>query len=176
MKVRRIVTGHDAAGKAVFLSDGDVPRAVSFKSIPSHAFAYVWETKPDVSLPYLGGDTTKVSASLVPVPGGTSMMLVTFPPDSVMMAMDPNVAGPELGAALPGLIECFEPTSPGMHTTNTVDYGILLDGEVWLELDNGVQKQVCKGDIVIQNGTRHAWRNKTESPATMAFFFVGARR
>jgi quercetin dioxygenase-like cupin family protein len=78
-----------------------------------------------------------------------------------------------LSAALPGLIESFEPDHPGMHTTATIDYGIILEGEMWLELDNGQSRLVKAGDIVIQNGTRHAWRNKSERIARALFVMIG---
>lgn len=176
MKIRRIVTGHDPQGGAVFVSDGDTPRAVAFRHIPGHAVAQVWATSPDTCLPYTGDDPTVPGGTLVPGPGGTSLLYITFPPDAAMMAMDPDLAGPELGAALPGLIERFEQDCPGMHMTDSIDYGIVLDGEIWLELDNGAVKQVRKGDVVIQNGTRHAWRNRSDKPATMLFVLVGVNR
>ncbi len=98
-----------------------------------------------------------------------------FPPDSVMQnPIDGVQAYEELGAALPGLIESFEPDNPGMHTTATIDYGIILEGEMWLELDNGQSRLVKTGDIVIQNGTRHAWRNKSEQIARAVFVMIGA--
>lgn len=178
MKIRRIVTGHDAQGNAVFVSDGDAPRAVAFKHIPGHAFAQVWSTGAGASVPNGGADPTTAGGSLVPGPAGTSLLVVTFPPDSVMMdpAFDHAAAGMELAGALPGLIESFEPECPGMHTTDSVDYGIVLDGEIWLDLDHGMEKLVRKGDIVVQNGTRHAWRNRTDKPATVAFILIGATR
>ena len=62
----------------------------------------------------------------------------------------------------------------GMHTTPTVDYAIVLDGEIWLELDEGRSTLLRRHDVVIQNGTRHAWRNKSERAATVAFVLIGA--
>lgn len=178
MKIRRIVTGHDPQGNAVFVSDTDAPRAVAFKNIPGHTFAQVWSTSAGASVPHRGADPTMAGGPVVPEAGGTSMLVVTFPPDAVMAnpAMDHAAAGAELAAALPGLIERFEPDNPGMHTTDSIDYGIVLDGEVWLELDNGAEKLVRTGDIVVQNGTRHAWRNKTDKPVTVVFILIGAAR
>ena len=69
-------------------------------------------------------------------------------------------------AVSPGLAERFEPD--GMHTTPTVDYAIVLDGEIWLELDEGRRRLLRQHDVVIQNGTRHAWRNKSDRTATLA--------
>ena len=105
-------------------------------------------------------------------------MFVTFPPNSVMMTptFDPVAAGDEYMQVQPGLAEKFEMDNPGMHTTDTVDYGVLIDGEVHLELDDGATKKLAPRDIVVQNGTRHAWRNKSTRPATMLFVLVGAKR
>jgi hypothetical protein len=123
-------------------------------------------------------DPTTVAKSWVPAAGGTNVVFVTFPPDSVMMTptFDPVAAGGEYMQVQPGLAEKFEMDNPGMHTTDTVDYGVLIDGEVHLELDDGATKKLAPRDIVVQNGTRHAWRNKSTRPATMLFVLVGAKR
>jgi quercetin dioxygenase-like cupin family protein len=67
----------------------------------------------------------------------------------------------------------MEPDNPGMHQTATVDYGIVLDGEVVLELDDGAQTVLTAGDTIVQLGSRHAWRNKSDRPATVAFVLTG---
>ena len=69
----------------------------------------------------------------------------------------------------------FEKEDPGMHKTNTVDYAVVYDGEMWLELDDGETVHLNRGDVVVQNGTRHAWRNKGNQPVTMLFFLNCAR-
>ncbi len=99
-------------------------------------------------------------------------MVVTFPPGSVFQssAFDPNKAVQEQLQATPGLTELFEPNEPGMHTTPTVDYGIVLEGEIWLELDNGKLSKLKKHDIVVQNGTRHAWRNRARLQRLLLLF------
>jgi len=68
----------------------------------------------------------------------------------------------------------MEPDAPGMHTSQTVDYGVLIRGEVWLELDDGAKRLLKPGDCVIQNGTRHAWHNTSDRESVMAFVVVGA--
>ena len=77
---------------------------------------------------------------------------------------------------MPDLARTFEPDIPGMHTTDTVDYGIVLDGEVWLELDDGEQVHLKVHDVIVQNGTRHARRNKGDKPVKIAFVTIGAKR
>lgn len=89
---------------------------------------------------------------------------------------DPMTYGAELMATLPGLVETFEPDSPGMHTTDSVDYDVVLEGEIVLELDDGQTVALKKHDVVVQHGTRHAWRNVSDGPVTMLFVLVGAKR
>jgi hypothetical protein len=178
MQVRTIVTGHAQDGKSVFVSDSAAERSVAFASVPGFETTLVWETVAGTQVPARELNPAPKATSWVPGPGGTNLMFVSFPPDSVMgsPSFDPAAAGAEYMKFLPGLAEQFEPTSPGMHTTNTVDYGVLIEGEIHLELDDGATKKLEPKDVVIQNGTRHAWRNKSDLPATMLFVLVGAQR
>lgn len=178
MSYRRIVTGHGPDGKSIFISDAAAPRSTAFKHVPGFVTTLAWETRPDTSVPAAAGDPSLDAASWVPGPGGTNLMFVTFPPDAVMMSptFNPMEAGGEYMQVLPGLAEKFEMDHPGMHTSDTVDYGVLIAGELHLELDNDATKKLSVHDVVIQNGTRHAWRNKSDKPATMLFVLVGAKR
>jgi quercetin dioxygenase-like cupin family protein len=81
----------------------------------------------------------------------------------------------ELHEKLPGLADSLEPDRPGMHTTATVDYEYIVSGRCLLELDDGVTKELGPGDTLIQNGTRHAWRNPFDEPCVIVFALVGAR-
>ncbi|EJL95223.1 cupin domain-containing protein [Pseudomonas sp. GM102] len=174
MKIRRIVTGHDEQGNSVFVSDDYAPRAQSFASIPGHGMAQLWTTPANPPLLEKEPDPTLDYASLIPPQGGTSIAMYDFPPDTVMQnPVDGVRVYEELGVALPGLFESFEADNPGMHTTPTIDYGVILEGEMWLELDNGESRLVKAGEIVIQNGTRHAWRNKSDRIARALFVMIG---
>lgn len=176
--IRRIVTSLDSAGKSVFASDAVAPRATEFQHVPGFVTSLLWETVPNVSVRAVEGDPAVDASSWAPSPGGTNLMFITFPPDAVMMSpdFDPAAAGGEYMQVLPGLAEKFEMDHPGMHTTDSVDYGVLIEGELHLELDDGATKKLAPRDVVIQNGTRHAWRNKSDKPATMLFVLVGAKR
>ena len=112
----------------------------------------------------------------MPGVGGTTLFVITFPPDSVFMRphFDPAAAGAESMTRLPGLAEKFEPENPGMHVTPTVDYDIVLEGELWLELDDGKVVHLRQGDVVVQYGARHAWRNRGDSSAKLAAVLIGA--
>jgi len=179
MKVKRVVTGRTEAGASVFVSVGDAPRTHDFEHIPGMSIAQLWATP---AIPRLdreaAADPTQNQASIVPRPGGTQLMFVEFPPDQVMMSpsFEPAAAGAEQLRVAPGLAECFEIDHPGMHTTDTVDYGIVIKGEICLELDDGRVETLKAGDVVIQNGTRHAWRNRGNANALVAFVLIGAQR
>jgi hypothetical protein len=174
LAIRRVVTGHDPASASAVVLDTAVPRSDVFRRIPGMVSRLVWASAPTPTLPFDGADPTPAVADFVPAPGATRFLIVTFPPDSVFSApdFDPAAAAAENLAISPGLAERFEPD--GMHATDTVDYGIVLDGEIWLELDEGRSTHLRRHDVVVQNGTRHAWRNKSERPATLAFVLIGA--
>jgi hypothetical protein len=172
--IRRIVTGHDGTGRAVVVADGVPPRTDVFRHIPGMVSRLVWATPAVPTLPHGGQDPTAAVTSIVPGAGESRLLIVTFPPDSVFGSpeFDPQAAQRENLAISPGLAELFEPD--GMHQTPTVDYAIVLDGEVWLELDDGCAERLVQHDVVVQNGTRHAWRNKSTRPVTLAFVLIGA--
>lgn len=174
---RRVVTGVHG-GKSVFVSDGPVPNTHAFGSIPGFMSSTCWATAAVPQLPVGEAEGVPAGTLITPPPGETRLLLVTFPPDTVMTSpdFDPVKAAQEQAHHLPGLAERFEATHPGMHTTDSVDYDIVLDGEIWLELDDGAVVHLQQGDVVVQCGTRHAWRNKGTRAATMAFVLVGARR
>ena len=77
---------------------------------------------------------------------------------------------------MPGVMEVLESDHPGMHTTETVDFDVVVFGEVVMELDDGAEVVLKAGDCVIQNGTRHAWHNRSSERAVIAFALVGAER
>ncbi len=176
MKIRRVVTGKDGTGRSVFLSDDVAPLAHEFDALPGQGFVRLWRTEPG------GAGTTEepqgLTGPILPAPDGTSFMLVSIAPDAAAMspAFDPAALGAEFATYVPDLAAAMEPDAPGMHTTDTADYVIVLDGEVWLELDDGAETRLARGDVVVQLGARHAWRNRTDRPATIAVVMVGARR
>ena len=146
--------------------------------MPGAESTLLWATAAKPSVPHTQEDAISGGTLYVPPVGETRLMFVTFPPDTVMMSpsFDPAAAGQEYMEHMPELASKFEMDNPGMHTTDTVDYGIVLEGEVWLELDDGKQVHLKANDVVVQNGTRHAWRNKSQKPVKMAFVLIGASR
>jgi quercetin dioxygenase-like cupin family protein len=139
---RRVVTGHDERGVSVFASDGPVPVV---RTAPDGAWFYeVWGT--DAMPAPIGPDEpdpTVGALSVPPAPNGTKIRINEFPPGVV---------------------------SP-MHRTQSVDYGIVLSGEMVLVLDDS-ERVLRAGDVVVQRGTDHRWENRSDQTARMAFILV----
>src|ERR1700686_5433084 len=171
---RRVVT-ENVNGKSVVQSDGPMP-AYEFRTVPGYEHTLIWvnPVTPDLSKEQR---LDRYPDSVVPGPGGTSLHFVTFPPSSVFAdpSFDGEAARDEALIRLRGLADHFEIEDPAMHKTNTVDYSVVYDGEIWLELYDAKTIPLKRGDVVVQNGTRHAWRNKGTAPVTMMFFLNGAK-
>jgi len=172
--VRRVVTGHDDAGRAVIASDG-AATAIEIAALPGTFFHEVWATPSVPAVIDNGPDPTAGPLRLAPPAGGTRIRIVDIPPDSGHEA----VSAEEVAAAF-AAIDAPEAHGSGgphalMHRTETIDYGIVLSGEVWLVVDRGETK-LAPGDVVVQRGTNHAWSNRTADTARMAFVLVDGRR
>jgi len=139
---RRIVTGHDASGKSVVLSDGPNPKSLD---IGTAVFHEVWITD-QMPVP-IAAEEPETTDRPVRVPP---------PRNGVMVRYTEQAPGAE---------------SP-MHRTETVDVGIVLEGETWLLLDDGSETLVKPGDAVVQRGTNHAWANRSDKPVRMVFVMI----
>jgi hypothetical protein len=166
MVIRRLVTGIDRQGNSVFTSIGIPPKTGDIPST-GYRFSTVWATSASPQVPVPPDDPT-LTAGTWPGAGGTTLVVVTMPPEN----MKSGAADAAHRDSTDGVV--YE--ANGMHTTDTVDYIIMLDGRLWAELDNGRGEELKPGDILIQNGTRHAWRNRSDKPATFAACLIGANR
>jgi mannose-6-phosphate isomerase-like protein (cupin superfamily) len=174
--MRRVVTGQTDTGKSVFVSDEQI-EPIRLSLMPGLEFARVWGGDDTTSLPADG--TPPAAPTFFPPERGYRFVFVTIPPEgSGALPEDLDVAGAlaEVNEKLPGMLEHNEIDNPGMHTTDTVDLDLVLSGEMDLELDDGAEVHLRPGDCVVQNGTRHAWRNRSSEPCTMLSILVGARR
>lgn len=174
MQMRRIVTGQTIAGAAIVSDEPIAPITVGL--MPGAEFHALWGGDAAPVLPATG--QRPEAKGWFPPAGGFRFGLVTLGADTAALPDDFDFeAGiAELVQKLPGMAEVLEADNPGMHTTDTIDFVVVLSGEVWLELDGGRQTLVKTGDAVVQNGTRHAWRNKTDKPCVMAVSLIGASR
>ena len=152
MKIRRVVTGHDEAGKAVFVDDRDVePITVSLS--PGAEYHRLWGGNEAPSFPDDGAP--RDAEPFFPAVGGYRFLLFQVPPGhrqeapaAVPSAEEIEAGLAEMDDKLPGLRDHLEPEAPGMHTTATIDFEIVLEGEVWLELDDGAEVHLKPGDAM----------------------------
>lgn len=175
MKVRRVVTGHTPDGKATVVSDDEM-EGQTVALVPGAEFHRLWGA--DAAPTYPDDGAEQPQPTYFPPVGGFRFGLFSVGPHSVELPEDLDLpsAVVELEEKLPGLAATMELDNPGMHTTDTIDFEYVISGEVWLELDDGKEVRLRAGDTVVQNGTRHAWRNKTSEPCRMVVFITGAHR
>ena len=176
MDARRVVTGHNAEGKAVFVSD-EMVEPVTLALLPGTEFHKLWGSDETASFP---DDGSRPDAPrYFPPVGGVRFGFFTIPPDGgqgVPPDLDVAAALAEFETKLPGMTEYLEPDQPGMHTTPTIDFGVVLSGTVILELDDGAKVTLEPGDTYVQNGTRHRWSNTGTVPAVRAGYRDGQHR
>lgn len=170
--VRRVVTGHDNAGKAIVLSDGIPPNVIRPPHQPGLAFHELWHTdQSPAAITATEPEPTDRYTETAPLPHGTIIRMVDIPPE--------GENGPEFDKETAralfeqvGLAENAEHTIPGrhplMHRTQSVDYGIVLEGQIVLLLDDE-EVVLEQGDMVVQRGTIHAWTNRTPEITRMLF-------
>jgi mannose-6-phosphate isomerase-like protein (cupin superfamily) len=166
MNVRRVVTGHDASGKSVFVSDEEV------SATPVMGLHRLWGGDTTPQFPDDG--TMPEHRTYFPPIGGFRFGMFTIPPHAAAGSdLDPAALA-EIETEAPGLLRYMDPSDPGMHTTDTIDFEVVLEGTVILELDDGAEVVLNPGDTVVQNGTRHRWRNGGDTTARLAVFMCGA--
>ena len=123
------------------------------------------------------GSPRRAEAYYPPRDGSRFMINIIAPGELVPPPdLDEAAALAELERLMPGAMAAHEPDAPGMHTTDSIDYVMVVSGEVTLELDDGEQTVLRTGDVVVQNGTRHAWRNHGTEPCTIVGVAIGADR
>lgn len=165
MSFRRVITGHDSSGASIILADEQV------ESITAGGFSYdpMWATDVATVVPNDGGIPNR--PAFFPVAGGIRVLTWVAAPSG---AIAPDATPEEIEAAAPGLAAHMESDEPGMHTTQTIDVDVVMLGEIWMEVDHGREVHLSAGDVVIQNGTRHRWHNRTDSPTVVLSVLVGA--
>ena len=178
---KRALTGRDQAGKSVFKSVDVTPKVVEIDNNPGLTFYELYITEGVPTLTGLEPDPMLKGTIGFPGPGGSMFRLISYPPKRPEGWKPPPGATfesglKELSDKLPGMGDVFDRGAPGMHTSETIDYGVVVRGEMTLELDDGQKVHLRQGDCIVQNGTRHRWRNPLPEPCLMAFVSVGGKR
>jgi len=178
VQIRRVVTGHDKNGKAVVLSDGPVPTVHSNPIRPGQMSFEVWKTRAmPVPVAAEEPEPTGGPRSLQPPPVGTVFRISVVPPETdATRNLTPEQAQELFRKSGAGEASTYGKGGrhPMMHRTETVDYAVVLDGEITLLLDDG-DVHLKTGDVVIQRGTSHAWSNRSGKPVRMLYVLIDGR-
>lgn len=170
-KIRRVVTGHNSKGKSVIVSDGASPHALALPGRTDFGLTNLWVTEGSPASNEGHADAAARPVVLEPPPGGTIFRVVEFPPDKTAGGFDREAAFAAMGAG-----HAMDPDGsrhPGMHKTASVDYAIVLSGEIYALMDEG-ETLLRAGDCLVQRGTNHAWSNRSDAPCLVAFILVSA--
>jgi hypothetical protein len=173
--VRRVLTGHDAQGRAVFIEDGLAPAVRTVPERPGYRVTNLWATFGN---PAPINDTDRVAElkGVMPPANGTVVRVIDFPPESkdpaerdrAMRASFSHLYKDAAHAPKPG-------EHPGMHKTESVDYAIVMQGEIVAILE-GEETVLRAGDVLIQRGTNHAWANRSDAFARICFVLIDGQR
>jgi len=170
--LRRLVTGHDAQGLSCIVEDGASPAQKTVAERPGYRVTNLWRTaaRPGVA----DADDIAAHQGVLPPAGGTVLRIIEWPPEPA----DPVQARQRLEATFAALYPDAHQDRrpgehPGMHRTPTVDYAIVLEGEIVAILDTG-ETVMRAGDVLVQRGTNHAWANRSGRPAKVAFVLIDA--
>lgn len=172
--IHRVVTGHDADGRAIITSSGPLPTVVEIVAIPGTVFHEVWSTSGSPAPVDNGADPSLGPLMLPPPRQGTRMRFVDIPPDTADYLAHGGdrmqEAFAQIGDAKASTVKADSP-HPLMHRTESVDYGIVIEGEMTLVLDDS-EVLLKAGSVVVQRGTNHAWANRSGLPCRMLFVLV----
>lgn len=171
-QIRRVITGHDQDGKAIVISDDYATNILQRPSRPGVTLTNLWKNET-VPTEY-GGATETVSGPLIlhPPNGGAIFRTVEFEPEDpeVLAKLDGKAAFAEMGAGA-NIVEGAR--HPFMHRTDSVDYAVILQGEIYMLMDD-TEVHLQAGDVVVQRGTNHAWSNRSNETCIIAFVLVDA--
>ena len=171
-RVRRVLTGHDADGRSTFIADGIAPNTKEMPSFPGLALTDLWETKGAPASNTGDADAADRPIRLEPPKNGTILRIVEFPPDSTRPKDADGSAGfRAIGA---GHAQDRRSADPMMHKTSTVDYIIVLKGEIHAIMETG-EKLLRAGDVLVQRGTNHSWSVRGNEPCIIAAVLVSAK-
>jgi naringenin degradation protein FdeH len=171
-KIRRVVTGHKD-GKATIMIDDLAPNATEVKGWKGLGITELWVTnETPIDNSGFGADQGGRPMRHDPTPSGTIFRVVEFPPEA-SGTIDAKAVFEAMGSSnKPRAKDSAK--HPSMHKTNTVDYLVVIAGEMWMVMEEG-EVLLRAGDCVVQRGTNHAWINKSDRPCLLAAILIDAK-
>lgn len=172
--VRRVITVEDANGRSRIAEDARVA-ALSVPERPGYNVSNVWVTEGTPAP--IGGTAAAVAAhkGVLPPRHGTIVRVIDYPPEASDPAERRRQLAATFGALYPDAEHRIDDKHPGMHRTETVDYAIVIEGEITAVMDDG-ETVLRAGDILVQRGTSHAWANRSGKPARICFVLIDGKR
>ncbi len=170
---RRVVTGHNAEGKSIFITDAPTPHV--FQRSPGSAVVMeMWETDATPASNRGNDDAIARGFRLPPPKNGSVFRIIEYPPDKERLkALAAERAGPDDGSGWLQAADKGGARHLGFHKTSSVDYAIVLSGEIHALMDEG-EVLLKTGDVLVQRGTNHAWSNRSDEPCYVAFVLIDA--
>jgi len=168
---RRVVTGHDPDGRSIVLVDGAAPNA-KIRKATGLTSTLVWVT--DEAPADISGvaDRAERDIGVAPPLRGSIFRVVDFPPASEVGTIDNEAMTREMGIVHRDS-EAMPPRHAGMHRTRSVDYAVVISGEIDMLLDDS-EVHLRAGDVLVQQGTNHAWLNRGRENCRIAFVLIDA--
>jgi hypothetical protein len=172
--VRRILTGHNEQGKSVIIEDQASPNDMKVKGIPGFIWHEIWAVDGAPALTSGNADAADRPVNLQPPDMGNVFRIIDMPPDTVRFGagVDKASTTSQYGGS-DAYAAGASSRHPGFHKTRTLDYAIVLEGEVFAMMDVGETK-MGPGDVLIQRGTNHAWSNRSNASCRIAFILIDA--
>jgi hypothetical protein len=174
-EIRRVVTGQPAEGKSCFVFDGAAPHVYQ-RSPGSSIVTELWETQATPADNRGSEDPTLSPFRLPPTQNGSKFRIIHYPPDSERLAAlhkEHEAAVDDGSGRAAALDKTQAARHPGFHKTNSIDYAIVLSGEIFALMEEG-EVLLRQGDVLVQRGTNHAWSNRSAAPAVLAFVLIDA--
>jgi hypothetical protein len=174
-EIRRIVTGDDAKGRSRIIEDGPAPSVRTVAARPGYRAVNVWRTEESPAR-INATDTTGQHQGISPPKNGNILRIIDFPPEPSDPAKLKEMLDSTFGGIYKDAAHDKRPgVHPGMHRTETLDYAIVLEGEIYAIMDEG-ETLMRTGDVLIQRGTNHAWANRSGRTARIAFVLIDGMR
>ncbi len=171
-KIRRVVTGHDANGVATVIMDSDATCILSRPNRPGVTLTNLWQNDKTPAAMERHDDPVDGPLILQPPKHGSVFRIVQFDPEKPeeLAKLDGKSAFAEMGASH-AVVE--DARHPFMHRTDSLDYAVVLTGEIYMMMDE--EEYLLKaGDTIVQQGTNHAWSNRGVEPCQIAFILIDA--
>ena len=173
--IRRLVAANRPDGASYIAEDAPATAIRTVAERPGYRAVNVWRTTASPA-PVDEPDSVKAHQGILPPGNGTILRIIDFPPEP----QDPEERRRRIAATFGGIFQDAahdkrEGKHPGMHTTQTVDYAIVLEGEIYAVMDEG-EALMRAGDVLIQRGTNHAWANRSSKTARIAFVLIDGTR